>query len=561
MSAKDKLAAVRKGSYGLGEASRKQHQQQALPTTPPVAVRLQDPRNAPPVAVRLLDPRESADGLATTPRPTRRRQRWAFYTFDGDEHSFKLTKQQTVLALKEHIAKEHKVVKTSLTVLLDGELLADDDTIVSDRVYDVERATTILDEITRLLLKGSLIIKAKEQAMIVFARQRAKREAATSSDVVRLLAAIRSETVARRMFSLSRFGIIYVAAFKQFGHLDLSSRMFDNPVMFVSIGEPPSRTAVHGADDIAADESQNALENKIGDLAVGAPLPVSITSRLDAHAQTHQAAAWRRAMLTLNSFWHKMEAAPEAGYHIMYHTIFKAALESLDPLVGVSAEDQLSNYNKQFDRRRSDIAACIKNPPRRTNDDRTATQLASLRCPFFLAEVSGFRVTGTDDHKDFQKIACDMMMCMLVWLGLFRGASVDMKKELRVYGALIGASTIEFICMRPVFETGGQVVLLLHTNKSDWTISFDTQAQGPAAASASAAAAPPSEESSASATDPSDIDEEVLAASAAVDERLLEDIASQDDQGQVPTDKRLMGFVRADLSTDEGHTHVAGHVG
>ncbi|KAI8925140.1 hypothetical protein BC831DRAFT_281272 [Entophlyctis helioformis] len=401
------------------------------------------------------------------------------FTFGDMKGSIRL-QEQTVLCLKQDIADMVSKDSDGFIVRLNDQVLDDDASVNFDDTYVIEyfqsgpQPATIPADIAHLLLKGSWIIEAKKQAMTVFARQRAKREAATSSDVDRLLAAIRSETVARRMFSLSRFGIIYVAAFKQFGRLDPSSRMFDNPVMLVSIGQPPSRTAVRRANDIAADESQNALERLIGGLAVGAPLPVSITSRLDVHARRHQAAAWRRAMLALNSFWHKMEAAPEAGYNIMYHTIFKAALESLDPLVGVSAEDQLSNYNKQFDRRRPDIAACIKNPPRRTNDDRTATQLASLRCPFFLAEVSGFRVTGTDDHKDFQKIACDMMMCMLVWLGLFRGASVDMKNELRVYGALIGASTIEFICMRPVFQTSGEVVLLLHTNKSDWTISFDT---------------------------------------------------------------------------------------
>ncbi|KAI8927878.1 hypothetical protein BC831DRAFT_151622 [Entophlyctis helioformis] len=226
------------------------------------------------------------------------------------------------------------------------------------------------------------------------------------------------------MFSLAQFGVIHVAAFTQFGLDHPAMGHFTNPSIFSAKEQPPALAEVRAADGIAADNSRYRVEQQIGALAVGVPLPRRIITRLNQHARTHQAAAWRAVMLALNTFWHKIEAAPDVSCHFLNTGIFKAVLESLDPLVGVSAKDCLDRYRASFDARQPDIAACLRNPLRRTDANVTAALLESLHCPFFLAEVSGTRVTSADNHRDFDRLARNMTMCMLVWLGVLRHAPV-----------------------------------------------------------------------------------------------------------------------------------------
>ncbi|KAI8923610.1 kinase-like domain-containing protein [Entophlyctis helioformis] len=139
------------------------------------------------------------------------------------------------------------------------------------------------------------------------------------------------------------------------------------------------------------------------------------------------------------------------------------------------------------------------------------------------------------------------------------------------------ASSIDFLCMRPIFGPGGQVTLLLHSDRNCWRVSLDSSTTSPSmqqrnsgdwhisppASAAASTSSPPA--SAIAGSNPDDefvIDAELrefMAASqvqravAYMDEHETHGSASVDDRGTDDVPGQTMGFSYADLEAPEDH--------
>ena len=71
--------------------------------------------------------------------------------------------------------------------------------------------------------------------------------------------------------------------------------------------------------------------------------------------------------------------------------------------------------------------------------------------PIFLVEVAAPKSEPGQDHKDFQKLACEMWSCALYYVGLLRH-SPDCMKNVRIYGAFVSGTKIQFCVIFPIFK-------------------------------------------------------------------------------------------------------------
>ena len=91
--------------------------------------------------------------------------------------------------------------------------------------------------------------------------------------------------------------------------------------------------------------------------------------------------------------------------------------------------------------------------------------------PLFLVEVAGPPIKDDQEHKDLQKLACEMWASALYYIGLLRNSS-ECQKNIRIYGAYVSGTQIQFCVLAPLFSRRNFNESIDEEEESDIEIEF-----------------------------------------------------------------------------------------
>jgi hypothetical protein len=134
---------------------------------------------------------------------------------------------------------------------------------------------------------------------------------------------------------------------------------------------------------------------------------------------------------------------PEEQYRSMWMDVLKVGFASCSCL-RITPEFKMSTLEACSVDARLDIAGKL------------SRRIGNKDFLVLLCEAAKPKTRYNVSHKDYQKLAGEMLDALLTLLGLLRKAPLEERKRLRVYGMLLSGTLAELVIMYPIYDKNGK---------------------------------------------------------------------------------------------------------
>ena len=169
---------------------------------------------------------------------------------------------------------------------------------------------------------------------------------------------------------------------------------------------------------------------------------------------------WSDLLRSIQSFYCSQDSLPEEQFRIFWALILKSVVITRIPDIAyMSPEFKMSKLKSYEENSLVDIALVLK--------DRFGDQPV----PFFIGEVAASKFNAGQRHKDYEKMATEMLCALLSILGLLKTVDIETKKSLIVYGAYMGRYALQWCIIFPVYDSNGKISFVFQTDEN-WTLNM-----------------------------------------------------------------------------------------